>query len=133
MNGERCSGALMITIREERLDNGLQILFVDQSNRYFGDYHRVCIQIILVYALDALLVANSDDEAFRDSAIASLGKELKVIKRLERMGVSTASVEKVRQSMIEAFMENASPYLDRPEYPRSLVFILWLKLSGTLK
>jgi hypothetical protein len=37
-----------------------------------------------------------------------LGKELKVIKRLERMGVSTASVEKVRQSMIEAFMENAS-------------------------
>ena len=111
----------MITIREERLDNGLQILFVDQSNRYFGDYHRVCIQITLVYALDALPVANSDDEAFRDSAIANFGKELKIIKRLERMGVPTAAVEGVRQSMIEAFMENASPYLDRPEYPRSLV------------
>jgi hypothetical protein len=61
----------MITIREERLDNGLQILFVDQSNRYFGDYHRVCIQIILVYALDALLVANSDDEAFRSAIVPS--------------------------------------------------------------
>ena len=111
----------MVTIREERLDNGLHILFVDESNRYFGDYHRVCIQITLVCALDALPVVSSDDEAFRDSAIASLGKELKVIKRLERMGVPTAAVEGVRQSMIEAFMENASPYLNRPEYPRSLV------------
>ena len=111
----------MVTIREERLDNGLQILFVDESNRYFGDYHRVCIQITLVYALDALSVAGSDDEVFRNSAIASLGKELKIIKRLERMGVPTAAVEGVRKSMIEAFMENASAYLNRPEYPRSLV------------
>ena len=111
----------MITISEERLDNGLQILFVDESNRYFGDYHRVCIQITLVCTLDELPVVNSDDEVFRDSAIESLGKELKVVKRLERMGVPTADVEKVRQSMIEAFMENASAYLSRPEYPRSLV------------
>ena len=110
----------MITIREERLDNGLQILFVDQSNRYFGDYHRVCIQILLVFALDDLPVTSGDDEAFRDNAIARLGKELKVVKRLERMGVPTAAVEGVRQSMIEAFMENSFPYLNRPEYPRSL-------------
>ena len=111
----------MVTIREERLENGLRILFVDESNRYFGDYHRLCIQITLVCALDELPVANGDDEAFRDNAIASLGHELKVVKRLERMGVSGAAVEKARQSMVEAFMENASPYLNRPEYPRSLV------------
>lgn len=111
----------MVTIREERLANGLQVLFVDESNRYFGDYHRVCIQITLVCALDELPVATSDDEAFRDNAIASLGNELKVVKRLERMGVPGAAVEKALQSMVEAFMENASPYLNRPEYPRSLV------------
>ena len=111
----------MITIREEGLDNGLRILFVDESNRYFGDYHRVCIQINLVCALDELPVADSDEKAFRNSGIASFGKELKVVKRLERMGVPTADVEKVRQSMIEVFMENVSPYLSRPEYPRSLV------------
>ena len=111
----------MITIREERLDNGLQILFVDQSNRYFGDYHRVCIQITLVCALDQLPVANNEDEAFRKNAIASLGKVLKVVKRLERMGVPTAEVERVRQEMVEAFLESSSPYLNRPEYLRSLV------------
>ena len=121
MSGDNCSGVLMITIREEGLANGLQVLFVDESNRYFGDYHRVCIQITLVFALDALPVTSGDDEAFRDNAIARLGKELKVVKRLERMGVPTAAVVKVRQSMVDAFMENASPYLSRPEYPRSLV------------
>jgi hypothetical protein len=111
----------MITIREERLENGLQILFADESNRYFGDYHRVCIQITLSCDLDELSVTNSADQAFRDNAIASLGKELKIIKRLERMGVPTAEVENVRHSMIEAFLENSATYLSRPEYPKSLV------------
>ena len=111
----------MTTIREERLDNGLQILFVDESNRYFGDYHRVCIQITLTCSLAELPVVNSEDEAFRNRAITSLGEELKIVKRLERMGVPTAEVKRVRQSMVEAFLESSSPYLNRPEYPRSLV------------
>jgi len=111
----------MTTIRQENLNNGLQIHFVDESNRYFGDYHRVCILITLLYPVDELPVVNSDDEVFRDRAIATLGKELKIVKRLERMGVPTAEVARVRQSMIEAFLENSSVYLNRPEYPRSLV------------
>jgi len=111
----------MTTIRQEKLNNGLQIHFVDESNRYFGDYHRVCILVTLLYPVDALPVDNSDDEVFRDRAIAMLGKELKIVKRLERMGVPTAEVEKVRQSMIEAFLDNSSVYLNRPGYPRSLV------------
>lgn len=111
----------MTTIREERLDNGLQIRFVDETNRYFGDYHRVSIQVNLVYVLDALPLSVKENQAFRDDAIASLGKELKVVKRLERMGVSTADVEIVRQSLMEAFLKNSLSYFSRPEYPLSLV------------
>lgn len=111
----------MTTIREERLDNGLQIRFVDETNRYFGDYHRVSIQVNLVYVLDALPLSVKENQTFRDDAIASLGKELKVVKRLERMGVSTADVEIVRQSLMEAFLKNSLSYFSRPEYPLSLV------------
>lgn len=111
----------MTTIKEERLDNGLRILFVDESNRYFGDYHRVCILVTLLFKLDELPVTSSDDEIFRDRALAKLGKELKIVKRLERMGVPTAEVESVRHAMIESFLINASVYLNRPEYPRSLI------------
>ncbi len=116
-----CSAVSMTTIRQEKLNNGLQIHFVDESNRYFGDYHRVCILVTLLYPVAELPVVNSDDEVFRDRAIAKLGKELKIVKRLERMGVPTADVERVRQSMIEAFLDNSSVYLNRPGYPRSLV------------
>lgn len=116
-----CSEMLMTAIREERLDNGLRILFVDETNRYFGDYHRVCVRVTLLYDLDQLPVTRSDDELFRDRALAALGQELKIVKRLERMGVPTAEVEEVRHSMIESFLITSSAYLDRPGYPRSLV------------
>ncbi len=111
----------MTRVKEERLDNGLRILFGDESNRYFGDYHRVCILVTLLYNLDELPLTNSDDELFRDRALAKLGNELKIEKRLERMGVPTAEVKSVRHAMIESFLINASAYLNRPGYPRSLV------------
>lgn len=111
----------MTTIKEEKLANGLNVLFADESNRYFGDYHRICILVTLLYPLAELPVDTEDDRAFRDRAVATLGKELKVIKRLERMGVPSAEVEKVRQSLIDSFLESSADYLGRPEYPRSLV------------
>ena len=99
----------MTTIKEEKLANGLNVLFADESNRYFGDYHRICILVTLLYPLAELPVDTEDDRAFRD------------IKRLERMGVPSAEVEKVRQSLIDSFLESSADYLGRPEYPRSLV------------
>lgn len=111
----------MTTIKEEKLANGLKVLFADESNRYFGDYHRVCLQVTLLYPLAELPVDNEDDEVFRGRAMATLGKELKIIKKLERMGVPSAEVETVRQSLIDSFLESSADYLGRPEYPRSLV------------
>lgn len=111
----------MTTISEKRLENGLQILFVDESNRYFGDYHRICIVATILFPLSELPLDNADDEVFRSEAIAKLGEELRVVKRIERMGVPTADVEAVRNSMIDDFLMNASPYLNRPEYPRLLI------------
>ena len=111
----------MPTIKEERLENGLQIVFVDESNRYFGDYHRVCVVATIVCNLSELLAANAEDKDFLNQTIATLGEELKVVKRFERMGVPTADVEQVRATMIDDFLRNSSPYLTRMSYPLSLV------------
>ncbi len=111
----------MTTIKEERLDNGLQIVFVDESNRYFGDYHRICVVATMVYKLSELPALNADDESFRSKAIEALGEELTVVKRFERMGVASADVEDVRIAMIDDFLQHSSPYLSRAGYPRSLV------------
>lgn len=111
----------MTKIKETRLKNGLQILFSDESNRYFGDYYRVCVVATIVCNLNDLPVLNADDEAFRRQAVMALGEQISVVKHIERMGVSSADVASVRTSLIEDFLCHAAVYLARPGYPRSLV------------
>jgi hypothetical protein len=112
---------VMTTIKEERLDNGLQIHFADESNRYFGDYYRICIVASIICDLRNLPGESAADEAFRAQAVEAFGEQLTVFKRLKRMGVPTAEVDEVRTALIENFLNHASAYLARPEYPRSLV------------
>ena len=111
----------MTTIKQESLENGLQINFTDESNRYFGDYHRVCVVATIVCNLRDLPADSTDEEAFRCRAVEALGEQLSVVKRFERMGVSSADVEDVRNALIDDFLRHASAYLSRPEYIRSLV------------
>ena len=111
----------MTTIKEECLENGLQINFTDESNRYFGDYHRVCVVATIVCNLHDLPAGSPDEEAFHYRAVEALGEQLSVVKRFERMGVSSADVEDVRGALIDDFLRHASAYLSRPEYILSLV------------
>lgn len=108
-------------VKEQRLANGLLIIFTDESNRYFGDYHRICVVATIVCNLNDLSTENSDDEGFFHRAIEKLGTQLEVVKRFERMGVATADVEAVRTELIESFLRHATSYLSRSEYPRALV------------
>jgi len=103
-------------MKHECLDNGLEISFSDESNRYFGDYHRVCVVATISYALDLLA-----DDDLRLRAIAVHGEQIKLEKRLERMGVPSAEVEQTRDALVDDFMRHASTYLSRPDYPRLLV------------
>ena len=106
----------MTTIRQERLDNGLEISFSDESNRYFGDYHHICVVATIGYPLERL----ADDE-LRLRAIAAYGRQFRAEKRFERMGVPTADVVSTRNSLIDDFMRHAFTYLSRPDYPHLLV------------
>ncbi len=108
-------------IKEQRLANGLQIVFIDESNRYFGDYHRVCVVATIVYNLNDLLTETADDESFFRRAVEKLGEQLTVVKRFERMGVATVDVEEVRTELIDSFLRHAASYLSRPEYPSALI------------
>ena len=108
----------MTMMKHECLDNGLEISFSDGSNRYFGDYHRVCVVATISYALDQL----ADDE-LRLRATAVYGEQIKLEKRLERMGVPSAEVEQTRNALVDDFLSHASTYLSRPDYPRLLIAV----------
>ena len=106
----------MKVIKQASLDNGLQISFSDESNRYFGDYHRICVVVTISYAVDRLA-----DDDLRLQAASVYGDRLKVARHLVRMGVPSADCATVRNALVDDFMRHAAGYLSRSDYPRLLV------------
>jgi len=107
----------MALIREHRLANGLLIAIFDETNRYFGDYHRVFLRVVLHYDLTP---ADRNDP-FWSEARDRLGPELRLEKTLERMGVADSEVEGTVAALVDNFLATADEYLTRPDYPRQLV------------
>jgi hypothetical protein len=106
----------MEIIKETTLKNGLRIQFYDLTNRYFGDYHRVCVLAILTIPLLNLI-----DEPLKSRGLRMFGEALKVEKRFERMGVPSQRVLAVREELVDHFLRHASKYLSKPEFPQKLV------------
>lgn len=112
---------MMTTFRQETLANGLCLTFRDESNRYFGDYHRVRIVVTLSFALAGLPANSPEEDTFRSEACQKLGENLVVTRHLERMAVPTDSVMLVRNSLVDDFLQHSASYLARPEVLTSLV------------
>ena len=103
---------------EEILTNGLHLRFYDQSNRYFGDYHRVRIVVAIELALDNELL---DDQELLTAGKQRFGASLTTSKVLERMGVPGARVESLRAELVASYQREVQSYLSRPEVPQRLL------------
>lgn len=111
----------MTTLKEISLENGLNIAFVDETNRYFGDYHRICMVASIRCQFVDLQLDSDEDKALRQRAMEKFGESLTVTKRFERMGVASDDVDTVRLNMIDDFLEHTSAYLSRRDYPLSMI------------
>lgn len=90
----------MRPFRTELLANGITLTFFDRSNRYFGDYHRVYIEIHL--------------------SVPPPAGPCTAIRHRERMAVPGAEVEVVRDQLADDFLRHAGPYLAHADYPARL-------------
>jgi hypothetical protein len=106
----------MKPFRQEKLPNGLQIKFFDETNRYFGDYHRVCLRVVMTFDLEVPGTADLSDAPFWNEVRSSFGQTLDVTKRLERMGVPGAAVKQTISSLIDDFLKTADDYMGSPSY-----------------
>ncbi len=93
----------MIPFRTERLDNGIEVTFVDLSNRYFGDYCRVRVEIRL-----SVPRPDRDDPLVKSHV-------------LERMAVPSADVEAERNRLVDDYWRHAGRYLTHADYPARLL------------
>ncbi len=92
-----------------KLKNGLIINFEDQSNRYFGDYHRVFIRVKVVFPDDFELPA----DVCRNAASFE--------RTLEKMAVPTAQLDREKLALVESFLVSAQAYLEGEDFPCRLV------------
>lgn len=115
---------LMELTREISLKNGLTVSFYHDTHRYFGDYHRIKVEIIC----EVPLLENyfSSPEEFAEAS-AFLGSKAVFRRKLELMGVSSAEVEQSLESVIANFSSHSQSYLSSSLFPRKLVLA---ELSG---
>lgn len=109
-------------LHREELANGLLLEFFDRSNRYFGDYHRVCIEFRTTLFLDAPVLVQLDAEVLQ-RARRYFGPALVVTRTRERMGVEGARVAATVSELIEGVRQDAARYLSRPDYPARLLTV----------
>lgn len=113
---------MMKTIRTENLANGMNIEFIDSSNRYYGDYHRVRIEVCCTFALTpAILAQAAGSEEEGESLRRTLGENFVYTRVLEKMGVPGDALEETRRSLIDSFSGSTLSYMAQPSFPVRLV------------
>ncbi|WP_321531515.1 hypothetical protein [uncultured Desulfuromonas sp.] len=81
------------------LENGLHVAFSDETVRYFGDYHRIQIDVFVV-------LEDGRREQFQ---------------RLERMGISGDMLDESKREVMGAFRANCLPYMASNGFPDKFI------------
>lgn len=107
----------MAPFHREDLTNGLVLEFHDRSNRYFGDYHRLHLEVVCRIPLEADFppLSGLEDDVL-EQARRAFGDHVEFRRELTRMGVAGADVETTRRRMIEDFMDATGRYLAAPDF-----------------
>jgi len=116
-------------LKPRTLDNGLRLEFVDQSNRYFGDYHRVKIVVRCQIELRSEWLQALGDSVDLEQVRALLGDSVSFERSLEQMGVASAQLEPVKQALIEGFLTTTAGYLGSAVFPGRFIAQQWLARS----
>ena len=106
----------MEPFRSITLANGLNLDFIDQGNRYFGDYHRVRVVVRCAVPIASEAFAEGPDDPLFLKAQRLFGDEILFERPLERMGVAGDDVEAVRTGLVESFLKSSRGYLEHPDF-----------------
>lgn len=109
-------------IKTENMANGLKIEFKDCSNRYYGDYHRVRIEVDCSVPLTpAVLAQVAESESERENIRKVLGKNYVYTRVLEQMGVPGDALEEAKRNLIDSFAGSTFSYMAQPSFPLRLI------------
>jgi hypothetical protein len=108
----------MNLVKEIPLENNLKVCFYNHNHRYFGDYHRVKVEITCEVPIMEEYFSTRAEFA---EAISYLGRSAIFKRSVEQMGVSTDELEPCLERIIENFISHSLSYLASNEFPRKLI------------
>lgn len=112
----------MSLLHQVALENGLEVRFLDCSNRYYGDYWRVKVEVRCSLELHpGLFAGEADPQGACEAARRLLSERVEFSRSLEKMGVEGAALAAARSALVEGFIQSAFPYLRAASFPPRLV------------
>lgn len=98
------------------LSSGLRVKFYDQSNRYYGNFHKVRISVVAQIPVDGTLLSEDLKRLITQSMDLVSYETM-----LERMAVPTEQLAEVRSSLVNDFLASASRYLTSKVFVEGLL------------
>lgn len=108
----------MAIIHETFLGNGLTVRFHDLTQRYFGDYFRVRLEVVCEVQISR---DNCPDDLTYNEARTLLGDNAFHRQTLEQMAVQSEEVERTLAGLVEKFNTHSSRYLASFSFPSKMV------------
>ena len=111
-----------ILLHQQLLDNSLELIFYDLSNRYYGDFHQIKIEVVSrIKFSDALLEDFGFSEREQLQAKNRYGEMFEARQELKRMGVAGSEVQSVTTQMVKQFLDSSLPYMSDLKFPQRLL------------
>ncbi len=98
------------------LKHGIVVDFFDRSNRYFGDFYRVKIDVVARLPISDVQLPDELLTIAQGCAGVAIYEH-----SLEQMGVTTAERAAVTQALIDNFIATVGSYLEKDNFVESLL------------
>lgn len=103
-------------LRTVTLNGGVEVSFFDRSNRYFGDYHQLKVEVEVILSVHGELLP----EELR-TVLGKVPATVNYRKTLTRMGVPSARYKETCHQLMDDFLKYAGPYLEHRDFPLRLL------------
>jgi hypothetical protein len=105
-------------LHHQILANGLELIFTDLTNRYYGDFHQIKIDVTCsLHITDDLLSASDLSEQEQQRVKNRFGGKVVSHRELKRMGVAGDDVETVAKELVQQFLDTSLPYMLTADFP----------------
>ena len=109
-------------LHRQSLENGLELVFSDLSNRYYGDFYQIKIDVLSTVSLTDSFLQGSDLSEQEQLRVRNrFGNMLETHQELKRMGVAGPDVSRVTKELVQQFIDTSFPYMSTADFPLRLL------------